>query len=865
MAIYYFDAKVISRSKGQSIVACAAYRSAEKLYDERYEKLYDYERKQGVKHSETLLPEGAPAWMKEREALWNSVEKAEKRIDAQLAREVKFSLPRELNLQQNIDLTREFVKNIFVSRGMAADYSIHIEKASDGGAQPHAHVLLTQRAITEQGFGNKVRDWNKKENLLMWRKDWADYENRHLALNGHDLRVDHRTLKEQGIDLIPQDKIGYVGSRERLEAYQQYLENTRLNGEKLLAQPEIVLDVLINQQSTFTHHDIARIVDRYTVDSDQFQSVYQKVKALPQLVSLGVDAKQRERFTTKDMLQLESEMVANAVSLHGKDSHAIDDSSWNVSIDQHQLSPEQASVLKHLVAEGDLKNVIGYAGTGKSRLLGASRELWETSGYRVLGATLSGIAAQNLEASSGIESRTLASRLHAWDRGEELLGSKDILVIDEAGMIGSRQMAEITNEANKHGAKVVLMGDPEQLQAIQAGAAFRGILERTSYVELTDIWRQREAWQKDATVQLATSQTKEALLQYAAHDCIHEFNTQSQAKEALIDAWNDARISHTDQSQLMLAYTRRDVNELNLYARELRQSLGELGESHSLMTERGERQFADGERIYFLKNDRDLGVKNGTLGTIVEMNHDVLTVHIDKGDADQPHSIQFSMNQYNQLDYGYAATIHKGQGVTVDRSFLLASQYLDRHATYVAMTRHRDGADIYWSKEEFPSYDAMTSIMGRERAKDMTLDYVSAEFDKASFAVHRGIDTLWDNFWEKYGAEWLDKIRHVIAACVDHAKEYVGALQETVTKAMGLNLNDSADDAWLKEMRTWVDTQFGSEKVDHAESFNVLQQPIEQQTSKLSNEERYQKIMENDLSRKTNTLQKDSLDKEIEF
>src|SRR5262249_16983567 len=151
--------------------------------------------------------------------------------------------------------------------------------------------------------------------------------------------------------------------------------------------------------------------------------------------------------------------------------------------------------------------VIGFAGTGKSRLLGAAREVWEASGYRVLGATLSGIAAENLEGSSGIASRTLASRLLAWEQGRELLTSKDILMIDEAGMIGTRQMAEILDEAGKHGAKIALVGDLEQLQAIEAGAAFRGVIKETGYVELTEIWRQKEAWQREATVQFATQKT----------------------------------------------------------------------------------------------------------------------------------------------------------------------------------------------------------------------------------------------------------------------------------------------------------------------------------------------------------------------
>lgn len=728
MAIYYFDAKIISRSKGQSIVACAAYRAADKLVDQRYDKEHDYQRKQHVEFSEILLPGHAPGWMAQREKLWNAVEMAEKRLDAQLAREIKFSLPRELTLEQNIHLTRQFVNDIFVSKGMVADYSIHVEKASDGGLQPHAHVLLTQREITQDGFGKKVREWNKKENLLGWRKEWAAYENHHLAMNGHDLRVDHRTLREQGIDLIPQDKMGSIYARERLDAYHRYLENTRLNGEKLIERPEIVFDVLTRQQSTFTHQDIARIVNRYTVDEDQFQTVFAKTKVSPEIVFLGKDDKNQERFTTRDMLKLESDMVNYAKTLHGIASHKMGDIDKESIISSHSLSPEQHRVLNYVVSEGGLKCVIGFAGTGKSRLLGAAKECWEESGYRVLGATLSGIAAENLQDSSGIESRTLASRFHYWNKGEELLSANDILVIDEAGMIDSRQMAKVLEYVAEQSAKIVLVGDPEQLQAIQAGAAFRAISGRTSYVELTEIWRQQEDWQKEATVYLATEKTANAIDQYAAHNRVYEFNTQMEAKQALVDAWNDARIADGEKTQLMLAYSRSDVLELNEMARSIRKSLGELDEGYLIQTERGERIFSEGDRVYFLRNDRDLGVKNGTLGTIVDIDNDALKVAVSKEGVDHPYIIAFTLDRYNDLDYGYAATIHKAQGITVDQSFVLASQYLDRHATYVGMTRHSDNTQLFWSKEEFQHYDTMISTLSRERSKEFSLDYSEREF-----------------------------------------------------------------------------------------------------------------------------------------
>jgi Ti-type conjugative transfer relaxase TraA len=549
-------------------------------------------------------------------------------------------------------------------------------------------------------------------------------------------------------------------------------------------------------------------------------------------------------------------------------------------------------VLDQLVSSGDLATVVGYAGTGKSRMLGAAREAWEQAGYRVIGASLSGIAAENLEASSGIESRTLASRFICWDRGSEQLSANDILVIDETGMLGSQQLGKALEEANRHGAKVVLLGDPEQLQAIQAGAAFRAISDQVQPAELVEIWRQKDNWQKEATVQFATGQTSAAIAQYAKHDSVHQFDTHLQAKEAIIDAWNDQRVSQPDKTQIMLAYTKADVADLNMMARSERLSSGELGESYEIQTAKGEREFAENERIYFLKNDRELGVKNGTLGTILEISEGILgkklVVQLDKDDNGQPMRVNVNTGIYNHLDYGYAATIHKSQGVTVDRTYLLASQYLDRHATYVAMTRHREGAEVFWSKEEFITQNAMVNTLGRERLKDVTLDYISDDYAKASFAAHRGIDTLWDNFWEKHGSAWLEKIQGTIHSLADGAKDLIDSMKEQVAKAVGVN-QQADKDAWLDEMRAWVGAEFGKNDLSSSatEQTNAISDatknnegtgsaisintPVTDQ-QRANNEARYQAIMkESGISSKSDSskefqpeknIQKD---KEIDF
>ncbi len=746
MAIYHFSGTVISRSQGRSAVACAAYRSGEKLHDERYGKDHDYTQKQDVAHTEILLPDGAPLWMADREKLWNAVELHEKRKDAQLAREFNFALPRELTLKQNVSLACEFVQETFVKQGMIADLCIHNDKSPDGQLHPHAHVMLTMREVNGDGFGPKVRSWNDKALLLSWREEWALSVNHHLGLHGHDLKIDHRSLEEQGIQLEPQHKIGAAVARDRLVRMEDHLRIARENGEKLLANPAIALHAITQQQSTFTQQDVARFVNRHTVDAQQFSLVYTQVKSCAEMVALGLDDKGRARFTTQEMLALESRMIARSTELAEANSHAVNETLQLKAQSLKSLTTEQKIAFDHVVGAGGLKCVVGFAGTGKSYLLGAARDVWEGQGYQVHGVTLSGIAAENLSGSSGITSRTFASRSYYWDKGEQSLTSKDILVVDEAGMLSSRQMTKLMDQAHAGGAKVVLVGDPQQLQAIEAGAAFRAISERVHYVELTDIRRQRDDWQREATKELALGKTGAALERYAKHTHLHEFETSAHARTALVEVWNDARVAQPEKTQIMLAYNRSDVLELNQLARSLRSIRGELGKDVTFQMERGERVFAEQDRVYFLKNDRALGVMNGTLGTIEAINDNKLTIRLD-GDLNQSNTqpntlagkVTVMTDQYNHLDHGYAATIHRAQGVTVDRSYVLASRYLDAHSSYVAMSRHRESADLFYGRDVFLMRDDLVRSLSRDRAKDISLDYTQEKNHKQEFAEMRGV------------------------------------------------------------------------------------------------------------------------------
>ena len=232
IAIYHCSIKIVSRGKGKSAVAAAAYRSGEKLTNEWDGLTHDYTKKGGVVRSEILLPAHAPPAFSDRSTLWNSVELSEKSNNAQLAREVEIALPVELSREEQTRLVRDYCSSQFVSKGMIADFNLH----DTGGGNPHAHILLTMRPMDEKGAwlpkskkeyvldesGEKIRlpsgryktrkvdlvDWNNRENAEVWRRAWADLANDFLAQNNRPERIDHRSYERQGIDQLPTVHVG---------------------------------------------------------------------------------------------------------------------------------------------------------------------------------------------------------------------------------------------------------------------------------------------------------------------------------------------------------------------------------------------------------------------------------------------------------------------------------------------------------------------------------------------------------------------------------------------------------------------------------------------------------------------------------
>ncbi|TPK85162.1 Ti-type conjugative transfer relaxase TraA [Mesorhizobium sp. B2-4-13] len=748
MAIYHLHVKVIGRKAGSSAVASAAYRSASRLRDERIERSHDFSAKRGVVHSEVLLPENAPGAWSDRERLWNDVEAFEVRKDAQLAREVEFALPRELSQAQGIELARDFVQAEFVSRGMVADLNVHWDRAEDGSPKPHAHVMLTMRSVDENGFGPKVRDWNQTDLVERWRERWAELANERLAELDIDARIDHRSLEAQGIVLEPQTQIGAPAQRieggdldgadieaDRAELHREIARN---NGARIIVDPSVALDAITHQQSTFTRKDIAKFAHRHSDSMEQFNAVTAVISNAPDLVELGKDGRGDNRFTTRQMIETEQSLHRAAERMAGEERHAVSDGQREAALARAAqrgliLSGEQVDALEHITDGRGLGVVVGFAGTGKSAMLGVARQAWAAAGYEVRGVALSGIAAENLEGGSGIPSHTIASMEHGWGQGRDLLTARDVLVIDEAGMVGTRQLERVLSHAADVGAKVVLVGDPQQLQAIEAGAAFRSLHERHGGVEIGQVRRQREEWQRKATRDLATGRIGAAIGAYDAQGMVHQAASRDVARSDLVDRWDRDRHVEPEASRIILTHTNDEVRALNNAARKRMRAAGDLGDEVRVDVERGARTFASGDRVMFLRNERGLGVKNGTLGVVGEVNTQSMTVRIDDG-----RSVRFDLKDYAHIDHGYAATIHKAQGMTVDRTHVLATPGMDAHGSYVALSRHRHGMDLHYGGDDFATRERLVRTLSRDRAKDMASDY--EQIDPAqSYAERRSI------------------------------------------------------------------------------------------------------------------------------
>ena len=838
--------KHVSRKAGGSAIASAAYRAGEKLFDRREQQFADYSGRYGVVANGIATPErGGPDWT--REQLWNAADAAERRSDARIARKIELALPAEMTAAQRLELVQEWAKELAGRYGVAVDWAIHLPDRKGSEQNHHAHLMLTTREIGPEGFGGKAalelsNTQQKARGLPVGdqaiqelRQVVADRYNKVAQRLELELQADARSYRERGIELVPTRHIGVAGvgidrRGQKAERAETHKATRELNAQKIEQRPELLLETLTGKDAVFSRRDMAKELHRYIDQPEKFAAVMARLDASPELVHLSSDrGSTLAQFSTREMVRTEAWMIDAAEVMAATGRHLVAPGLVRATLDRHtRLSAEQRAAVEHVLAPGQIAAVVGSAGAGKSRSLAAAREAWEGQGYRVLGAALAGKAAEELQGSAGMDSRTLAALEFAWRKGRERLTARDVLVIDEAGMVGSRQLGRVLDAARQAGAKVVLVGDERQLQPIEAGAAFRAVVERVGSAEVREIWRQREEWARKASQALARGDVRDGLAPYYTRGHMRMEESRDAAKAAIARDY----MAGTG-SRLIMAHTNKDVRDLNDAVRAEWQRAGGLTQEAAFATAQGVRQFAADDRLVFLANDRKLGVKNGTLGTVEQAGPGRLVVRLDDpGTPGSGRRVAVDQLAYDQVAHGYAVTIHKSQGATLDRTFVLASGGMDAFLAYVSLTRHRDGATLYAGRDDFQDERALVTRLGRARPKMSTLDFAErrgfetsrAWADDARALLERGRERL-EQVWERAG-QAVERVREHIAqlAIVRTPQD---RRREELREAFGVSQPAPGAKAREQKMQERRET-FGADKQDGGTSPQELRETFSQ-------------------------------------
>lgn len=454
---------------------------------------------------------------------------------------------------------------------------------------------------------------------------------------------------------------------------------------------------ITDQKSYFSKREFTRVVAEEAqgrgLSTKEILSGVNSTLQTQEVIPLGM-VNGENKYTTKEMLALEKELIEGAMSRKDEAGIRVSDSALEKAFANHsQLSTEQRAATQFLTqGRGGVRIVSGLAGTGKSSSLSAAREAWESDGYTVIGAAPQGKAARELELNSGIKSTTLHQCIYDLENGKLTLDSKTVLVIDEAAMVGTRLQNRISKIAHSQRAQVILSGDEKQLQSVEAGGAFSYFSEKLGRSEINIIRRQNEGWAREAVNDFAHGNAEEALKKYAERGLVSLNDTRKDSLTSLIANWKGKGVLEPHKN-IMLAGTNLDVRELNERAQSARFAEGKIGKD-SVKVE-GTR-FHQGDRVLFTKNSRKYGVENGTLGTIEKITPKSMTARLDDG-----RKATIDLENYKEIKLGYAITTHKAQGTTVENAYVfLGGSLQDRELSYVQASRARSETRFYIDKSE---------------------------------------------------------------------------------------------------------------------------------------------------------------------
>lgn len=751
MAIQFARCAYVSRSTGGNACRKASYNQRDVIRCERTGELFSFKERGGNVHHEIMLPDGANEKFKNSSVLWNEVERCEKRKDSQLQKEFVIALPddTQVTFEDRLELTRRFVNTHFVEKGLGVQLDIH--EPDEEEKNWHAHLLITTRRFSEDGLSFekiKARDLDptiKKGFVVeadVWGELWRDLQNTYFEEKGYDLKVDP-------IAIVPQEHLGPVRMRHHMNdaiARSQLLQKAN---EQLSQDPGSVLEALTRNRAVFSEKDVDHFLKKH-VGMEERKQVVEEILHHPSLVPLynKETGDKTTYFTTKEVRTEEDKLLRFAASVEKRSVSSLSPEAAAKGLEGRAFSEEQLKAYELCVQSGqNLSLIQGRAGVGKSYVLAGIRMAHEEEGYRVIGLAPTHKVTNDMLQSGFKEAKTCHSFLFALKHGKMALNSNTLVVIDEAGMLGTELSVELFHAVKTSGAKLVLVGDDRQLSSIERGGAFRALLDRYESAELKDVRRQTISWQKAVSEDLSRGDVKSAVQTLHQNDRIDWKDTREEALTSLLKAWAEDSQTNPPETWLILAQKNVEVDALNLGVRDILRAQGKLGDVELIcMTSRGKAAFAVGDRIQLTKTDKEQGLINGKFGMIEQIDETAktMTVCFDSGEKQQ-----INPSTYDGLRHGYASTVYRAQGATLKHVYGLHSNTTNQATNYVTLTRQTHSLSLFVSRDETPTEVHLIRQMSREEGKGTSLAFdtlrdIKKRQQDRSFSAHikDGVENL---------------------------------------------------------------------------------------------------------------------------
>jgi Ti-type conjugative transfer relaxase TraA len=751
MAIQFARARYISRASGGNAVRSAAYNERAAITSDRTGEVFYFKHRDAPAHHEVLLPDGAAARFADSAVLWNAAEAAERRKDAQVAREIVLALPAnaELTDADRIALARSFAEQHFVAKGLAVQLDVHAPHEGETESERanwHAHLLITTRRLEGEGFAaKKARDLDPEVRRAggravvadgaAWGELWRDHQNRYFVKHGIDARVDPKATHAQ-------QHIGPVRMRKADSAASERAETLRQANQAAARDPDQVLATLTRNNATFSERDLDRHLAKHIANEAERAATKAAVLGHQETLPLydRDSGEAAERYTTKTVRAQERAALADAATVaDARHQRGLPAAAIGTAVASRAMRPDQRLAFDHAVGAGGLKIIEGRAGTGKSYVLQAIREAHEQAGRRVIGLAPTNAVAQDLKADGFTEAGTAHSEIFRLKNGRTRWDRRTVVVVDEAAMLDSRVTGELLAEARRSGAKVILAGDDRQLASIERGGLFTEMRQRHGAAEITEITRQRSDWQRAAARDLAEGRFGDAVAAFDTAGAITWTRDHEDARTALVAAWKRDTAAEPDATRFVFAYTNSDVDALNAELRQVRRDRGELaGTDTRFETKHGEADFAPGDRVQFTDTLKFARIYNGNVGTISEIDAEigVIRARLDAASGQKGREVEWCASEFIGFRHGYAGTIYKGQGRTLDHTYLYHTHHWRSAASYVALTRQRESAQVFVATETARNAEDLARQMARGEIKAASVAWATADELAPHLRVH---------------------------------------------------------------------------------------------------------------------------------